>query len=97
MKLTIVSNYINHHQIPMANTLYEKLGADFAFIQTQPMEEERVRMGWGSEVSDIPYLRLYYEDGANCADLIMESDIVVFGGVFKKPYKNRSSKYGKSR
>ena len=86
MKLTIVSNYINHHQIPMANTLYEKLGADFAFIQTQPMEEERVRMGWGSEVSDIPYLRLYYEDGANCADLIMESDIVVFGGVEDERY-----------
>lgn len=86
MKLTIVSNYINHHQIPMANTLYEKLGADFAFIQTQPMEEERVRMGWGSEVSDIPYLRLYYEDEANCADLIMESDIVVFGGVEDERY-----------
>ena len=31
VKLTIVSNYINHHQIPMANALYEKLGADFAF------------------------------------------------------------------
>lgn len=47
MKLTIVSNYINHHQIPMSNELYRKLGAAFAFIQTSPMEEDRVKMGWG--------------------------------------------------
>ena len=50
MKLTIVSNYINHHQIPMSNELYQKLGAAFAFIQTSPMEEDRVKMGWGEEV-----------------------------------------------
>ena len=26
--------------------MYERLGGDFVFIQTEPMEEERVRMGW---------------------------------------------------
>ena len=86
MKLTIVSNYINHHQIPMSNELYQKLGSDFAFIQTSPMEEDRVKMGWGSEVQNIPYLRLSYEDPKGCADLIMESDIVVFGGVEDESY-----------
>lgn len=86
MKLTIVSNYINHHQIPMANELYGRLGSDFAFIQTSPMEEDRVKMGWGSEVSGVPYLRLYYEACKACADLIMESDIVVFGGVEDESY-----------
>lgn len=86
MKLTIVSNYINHHQIPMSNALYERLGEDFAFIQTSPMEEDRVKMGWGSEVKDIPYLKLYYEEEAYCADLMLESDIVVFGGVEDERY-----------
>ena len=86
MKLTIVSNYINHHQIPMSNELYRKLGADFAFVQTSKMEEDRVKMGWGSEVSAIPYLRLYYEEEERCARLILESDIVVFGGVEDERY-----------
>lgn len=86
MKLTIVSNYINHHQIPMADALYEKLGDDFAFIQTSPMEEDRVKMGWGSEVSDIPYLKLYYEEESGCAELLLTSDIVVFGGVEDERY-----------
>lgn len=86
MKLTIVSNYINHHQIPMSNALYERLGENFAFIQTSPMEEDRVKMGWGDEVQNIPYLRLYYEREQYCADLIMESDVVVFGGVEDERY-----------
>lgn len=86
MKLTIVSNYINHHQIPMSNELYRRLGADFAFVQTSRMEGDRVKMGWGSEVGTIPYLRLFYEEEERCAKLILDSDIVVFGGVEDERY-----------
>lgn len=86
MKLTIVSNYINHHQIPMSSQLYLRMGSDFAFIQTQPMEEDRVKMGWANEVKSIPYLKLYYEEPQVCADLIMDSDVVVFGGVEDESY-----------
>jgi len=86
MKLAIVSNYINHHQIPMSNELYQKLGTAFTFIQTSPMEEDRVKMGWGEEVRSIPYLRLYYEEPEACAACIMDSDVVVFGGVEDERY-----------
>jgi len=86
MKLTIVSNYINHHQIPMSNELYQRLGAEFAFIQTSSMEEDRVKMGWESEIKSIPYLKLYDEEEEYCAQLILDSDIVVFGGVEDERY-----------
>ncbi|MDE7479503.1 MAG: glycosyltransferase [Lachnospiraceae bacterium] len=86
MKLTILSNYINHHQIPMSNELYQRLGEDFAFIQTSRMEEDRVKMGWGDEISSIPYLKLYYEEQESCAKLVMDSDVVVFGGVEDERY-----------
>jgi glycosyltransferase involved in cell wall biosynthesis len=95
MRLTIVSNYINHHQTPMADELYKKLGADFSFIQTQPMEEERIRMGWGDGVGKIPYLKLFYETPEECGRLIMESDIVVFGGVEDEGYIKPRLKAGK--
>lgn len=95
MKLTIVSNYINHHQIPMSNELYRKLGREFAFVQTSRMEEDRVKMGWGSEVSSIPYLKLYYEEEERCARLIMDSDIVVFGGVEDESYIRPRLRAGK--
>ena len=35
MKLTFVSNYINHHQIPLAEQLYARLGDDYRFIETE--------------------------------------------------------------
>ena len=44
MKLIFVSNYFNHHQLPFCDALYELLEGDFCFLQTQPMEEERVKM-----------------------------------------------------
>lgn len=86
MKMTFVSNYINHHQIPLSNALYKRLGEDFAFIQTQQMEEDRVKMGWKDEVKSVPYLKLYEEDAPGCARLIMDSDVVVFGGVEDESY-----------
>ncbi len=86
MKLTFVSNYINHHQIPLSNELFKELGENYHFIQTEPMEEERVQMGWGQELSQLPYLLCYYEKPEECKKLILESDVVVFGGVEDESY-----------
>ncbi|MDE7429593.1 MAG: hypothetical protein K2N00_10080 [Lachnospiraceae bacterium] len=56
MTFTFVSNYINHHQIPFCEALYRRLGKDFTFIQTMPMEQERREMGWSVDINDIPYV-----------------------------------------
>ena len=86
MKVTFVSNYINHHQIPVSTVLYEKLGDDYKFIQTEPMEEERIRMGWGSDFDKLPFLLKYYEDEEKCKKLILDSDVVIFGGCDDESY-----------
>ncbi len=79
MTFTFVSNYINHHQIPLCSALYRELGESFTFIQTMPMEEERVAMGWGVEVHSLPYVRCLYEEEYECQKKIAESDVVLFG------------------
>lgn len=86
MKITFVSNYINHHQTPLAWELYSVLGDDYRFIQTEEMEEERVRMGWDSHTDSLPYLLKYYENPEECQKLIADSDIVVFGGTDDESY-----------
>lgn len=86
MKVTFVSNYINHHQIPFCEAMYQRLGEDYRFIQTEPMEEERIRMGWGAELDRLPWLRLYYEQTDECKSLIADSDVVLFGGVEEESY-----------
>lgn len=79
MTITFVSNYINHHQIPFSDALYKKLGKDYCFIQTMPMEEERVAMGWEIDVRALPYVRCLYEEEYECRKKIAESDIVLLG------------------
>ncbi len=79
MTFTFVSNYINHHQRPLCDALYQRLGKGFAFVQTMPMEAERVEMGWGIDVHEIPYVMCLYEDEYECLKRIMESDVVLFG------------------
>lgn len=86
MKVTFVSNYINHHQIPVSNEMYARLGDEYRFVQTEPMEEERVTMGWGAAVNELPYLLCYYENPETCKKLILDSDVVIFGGVEDESY-----------
>lgn len=85
MKFVFVSNYINHHQIPFCNAMYRELKGDFVFIQTEPMEEERVRMGW--QEKDRPgYVKCSYEEPEQCRRLIMDSRVVLFGGTDDESY-----------
>lgn len=79
MTITFVSNYINHHQIPFSNACYDRLCDDYHFIQTEPMEDERVAMGWDVQAAKLPYVHCMYEEEDFCKKLIMESDIAVFG------------------
>lgn len=79
MTFTFVSNYINHHQIPLCDALYRELGEDYTFIQTMPMEQERVDMGWSVDVRQLSYVRCLYEEEYECLKRIAESDVVLFG------------------
>ena len=83
MKVTFVSNYINHHQIPFCDALYRRLGEDFTFIQTEPMEEERVKMGWGEALKGLPYVRLLYEEETLCRERINGCDLLLAGWMEK--------------
>lgn len=95
MKITTVSNYINHHQIPLSNALYQSVGDGYHFIQTEPMEEERIQMGWGKVAYKCPYLLRYYEQEEACIRLIRDSDIVIFGGVEDESYIEERLRMGK--
>lgn len=86
MKLTFISNYINHHQIPLSDALYGILGEEYAFVQTEPMEEERIRQGWAKDFSQLPYLRIYEDNPEDVQKLIDESDVVIFDGLDDESY-----------
>lgn len=94
MKFVFVSNYLNHHQIPFCRAMHERTGGSFAFVQTEHMEEERIRMGWNDEVKE-SYLKLYYETPEECDALIRDADVVLFGGTDDERYVQERLKSGK--
>lgn len=79
MKVTFVSNYMNHHQQPFSEAMRARLGEDYTFIQTQPMEEERVQMGWDTSAQSLSFVRKFREEEETCRQLILDSDVVIFG------------------
>lgn len=81
MQVVFVSNYFNHHQLFFCDTLYELLEGSFCFLQTQPMEEERVRMGWQAE--ERPYVRYVQPEWR---PLLLTADVVIFGGCDDESY-----------
>lgn len=85
LKVAFVSNYINHHQIPFCNAMHRLLRGGFTFVQTEAMEEERVRMGWHETVRPA-YVRCFYEEEELCRRLIMDCDVVLFGGTDEEGY-----------
>lgn len=85
MKICFVSNYINHHQIPFCNAMSKETGGSFLFIQTEPMETERVQMGW-QEKERPDYVHCYYEEPGWCREQILNCDVLLFGGCDDESY-----------
>ena len=79
MIVTFVSNYINHHQTPFCEAMSGMDEVEFYFIQTSPMEQKRIDMGWGVDPKAFPYVLTYYDEKEKCSELIRSSDVVIFG------------------
>ena len=80
MKLIIFSNYLNHHQVLLADELYRSLDNDFRFVATLPRNEKELK--GGMDYSNRPYCILAGEsvDAHRQAVMYAESaGVCVFG------------------
>lgn len=71
-------------------------GGSYVFVQTEPMEQERVDMGWGEEkLKEGDFVRSYWEDENGCQRMIEEADAVIFGGCEDERYIEARLEAGK--
>lgn len=75
--------------------LCQKAGGSYTFMQTEPMEEERIRMGWGEVFQNTPYLANYWENPKEYQRQIDSADVVIFGGTDEECYIQHRLKEGK--
>ncbi|MBQ4481940.1 MAG: glycosyltransferase family 4 protein [Lachnospiraceae bacterium] len=89
--IAFFSNYFNHHQKALCDELYLRLKEGFCFIETEPIEDFRKKMGWGQE--EIPsYVLRSYESGENeerALSLARESDVVIIGTAPERYLRER--------
>lgn len=85
MKIVFISNYFNHHQKPLSDAMFNLLGENYRFIETEPMKEERVKLGYKKTTQS--YVISYDEfikDNDKCQGLINDAEVVILGSA---PFK----------
>lgn len=82
--LALYSNFINHHQVPLAKEFINLLGGNYKFIATEPIPRERLDMGYHDENKKYNFIITTYdsEEGKEAArKLAMDSEIVIVGSA----------------
>ena len=81
MNIVFVSNFINHHQLPLSYELL-KVSDNYTFIATSPIDTERIKLGYNDENKKHKFILTTYDDNSNieiARRLITDSDIAIFG------------------
>ena len=86
MKIVFVTNFFNHHQKPLAEALHRVTQGNYRFVETKPIVEERLAMGWQNQHTS--YVDVCYEhpdpeheQTKACAALIRDADMVMTGSA----------------
>ena len=99
MKVVFYCNYLNHHQVLIADELYRLLGDDYRFVATLPRNEKELK--GGLDYSLRPYCLLAGESEVardEAMRLAREAEVCVFGACSQEytVERARQSKCGLS-
>lgn len=84
MQVTFFSNFLNHHQLPLCTELFEHSNVDFKFVATEPVPEERLKLGYHNMNDQYTFVLNAYnssEDFNKAIILGNNSDVVIFGSA----------------
>lgn len=79
----MLSNFINHHQVPVADELSSTFGIEYWFIETMSLPEEQRNLGY-SNLSSKPYVIQSYKTNKEyqkAIKLINNADVVIVGSA----------------
>lgn len=95
MKITYISNFMNHHQSELSENLYRILGENYKFIALERVPNERKKMGY-LEMDDIyPFVLKAYENEKmyeKAIKLTEECDVLLVGSAPDLIVMNRLKK-----
>lgn len=92
MKVTFVSNRLTYHQLPFCEEMFKKLGSEFKFISTQPIEKDRINMYPNIEKYTHFVIEGYKKEQASIKQLVEDSDVVILGSASDSLIRDRLKK-----
>lgn len=96
MTITFFTNYIHHHQTPLADELFKHLGHDYKYVAMEKLPDSFVRGGYDPTI-ERSYLIKAYESEASMNEakrLMLDSDVVI-GLAGPKGYSDIRQKQNK--
>ena len=93
MQICFLSNYFNHHQKPLSDSLYEMTFGEYYFVATSEISEWRKKLGYQEMTA--PYVLNYNSNNkARIDNIILSSDVVIIGAADRKLIQERLKKGG---
>lgn len=84
MKIVFLSNFLNHHQLPLALELNRLTDNGFVFIATTLVPQERLALGYYDMNKTYPFVIRAYEnlqEEQKAKKIILDADVVIMGSA----------------
>ena len=96
MKLVFITNYVHHHQIPLADEFYGMLGDGYKYVATDALPGWLIKGGYDPSINR-PYAVRAYENEAEkrmAMQLANDAEVVIIGSA-PEDYVKKRIKAGK--
>lgn len=65
MTVGLLTNIVSPHQLPLACAIAGRIGVEnYCYVHTEAFHAERVKMGWGCDISNVKFQVLPYDDAS---------------------------------
>lgn len=82
MKIAMVSNFMNHHQLPFSLEILSQTDIEYTFVALKAIPQERLDMGYEDINHKYPFVLCAYESEEKmqqAKELIDDADVAVYG------------------
>lgn len=79
MKIVFLTNLVNHHQIPVADELYELIGDDYTYVAMEQLPDWLKKGGYSD--TERPYILRYADNLGKIRNLVNDADVVIIGSA----------------
>ena len=91
MKLVFITNYVHHHQIPLADEFYGMLGENYKYVATDALPGWLIKGGYDPSISRPYVVRAYEneEEKRRAMQLANDADVVIMGSATEDYVRER--------